>query len=177
MGPGEARVSQHVYFVVIRLRIQIMISEKSDSFSVILFAWNVPPSFWAQPAGWMSPGSKFGPFKSVICRSIGLCSYSETQQLSISAKNTLKTACIQALDVWATRKHNKAESAKMIRNVVYVVKRNGVKSDVLIQEENRDMSVENVQEGPWKFAITQKPKQQVEMLKEKEGTSFSTDVM
>lgn len=35
----------------------------------------------------------------------------------------------------------------MIRNVVYVVKRNGVKSDVLIQEENRDMSVENAQEG------------------------------
>lgn len=65
----------------------------------------------------------------------------------------------------------------MIRNVVYVVKRNGVKSDVLIQEENRDMSVENVQEGPWKFAIAQKPKQQVETLKEKEDASFSTDAM
>lgn len=35
----------------------------------------------------------------------------------------------------------------MIHNVVRVVKRNGVKSDVLIQEENRDMSVENEHEG------------------------------
>lgn len=44
----------------------------------------------------------------------------------------------------------------MIHNVVHVVKRNSVKSDVFIQEENRDMSVENVHEGPWKFVIIQK---------------------